>query len=150
MNDATIAGVDLWWLKLRRLRPHPPTPGIRHGTAVDCKQVAEIEHLPDGSRLVHADSMHVVVPRGFRLQPSPAGQAHVFSYTMPAGQYLPRCIFCPDRPEDQAETIPSGLHLVPIPVKSSRRRRSFFCFLASDLTGVLMFPVSIDCRLACT
>jgi hypothetical protein len=61
-----------------------PAPSLSHSWypswccgGEDCKQVDEIEYLPDGSMLVHAGLMHVVVPQGFFLQPSPVDQAHV-------------------------------------------------------------------------
>jgi hypothetical protein len=79
-----------------------PAPSLSHSWypswccgGEDCKQVDEIEYLPDGSMLVHAGLMHVVVPQGFFLQPSPVDQAHVCTYKMPAGQYVPRCVFLP-------------------------------------------------------
>jgi len=51
--------------------------------------------LADGSMVMDARPMHVLVPWGFLQQPSRDNDAHVCAYQMPTGQYVPRCVFLP-------------------------------------------------------
>lgn len=61
----------------------------------DCRKIDRMEKYPDGSMVIDAGSMHVVIPRGFLQQPSRDNDAHVCAYQMPTGQYVPRCLFLP-------------------------------------------------------
>jgi len=61
----------------------------------DCKRVDKIEPMEDGSMRMEVGAITVVVPRGFALQPSQDGDAHICIYAGREGQYLPRCVFMP-------------------------------------------------------
>ena len=64
-------------------------------TGQDCKKVDQLEHLPDGSILMHFGGQQVVVPRGFTMQPSQDLEAHVCVFRGANGRWLPRCVFLP-------------------------------------------------------
>jgi len=57
----------------------------------DCRKVERIEKLPDGAMVMHAGSMHVLVPRGFFQQPSQDNDAHVCAYEMHASPLSSGC-----------------------------------------------------------
>jgi hypothetical protein len=64
-------------------------------TGQDCKKVDGMEHLPDGSLLMHFGGQQVIVPRGFSMQPSQDMDAHVCVFRGVTGRWLPRCVFLP-------------------------------------------------------
>jgi hypothetical protein len=61
----------------------------------DCFKVHRIEHLDDGSMIMHAAHFVVVVPPGFQLRKSLDNDSHVCVYRNVVGKYLPRCVFVP-------------------------------------------------------
>jgi hypothetical protein len=61
----------------------------------DCRKVDRIEHLPDGTMLLHTGMLVVQVPRGFKEMPSKDADAHVCFYRNYMGRYVPRCVFMP-------------------------------------------------------
>ena len=54
-----------------------------------------IEYLPNGSMVVHAGSMEVVVPPHFVREPSRDGFIHICAVSITAGKYEPVCLFMP-------------------------------------------------------
>ena len=64
-------------------------------TGQDCKKVDRMEHMPDGSLLLHFGGQQVVVPRGFTQQPSQDMDAHVCVFRGATGRWMPRCVFVP-------------------------------------------------------
>jgi hypothetical protein len=64
-------------------------------TGQDCKKVDQLEHMPDGSILMHFGGQQVVVPRGFTMQPSKDMDAHVCVFRGASGRWMPRCVFLP-------------------------------------------------------
>ena len=61
----------------------------------DCFKVHKIEHLDDGSMIMHAGHFVVVVPPGFQTRKSLDNDSHVCVYRNVLGKYLPRCVFMP-------------------------------------------------------
>lgn len=61
----------------------------------DCFKVHKIEHLEDGSMIMHAGHFTVVVPAGFPTRKSLDDDSHVCVYRNVLGKYLPRCVFLP-------------------------------------------------------
>lgn len=61
----------------------------------DCFKVHKIEHLADGSMIMHAGHFTVIVPPGFQTRKSLDNDSHVCVYRNVLGRYLPRCVFMP-------------------------------------------------------
>ena len=62
---------------------------------LDCFRATSMQRLPDGSMIVQAGHITVIVPSGFPTRPSQDGDVHVCTYRDIRGQYLPRCVFLP-------------------------------------------------------
>jgi len=60
----------------------------------DCMRVDTAEHLADGSIMMHAGSIAVLVPKGFQQMPSQDNDMHVCVYRSVSG-WKPRCVFMP-------------------------------------------------------
>ena len=64
-------------------------------TGLDCRKVDSMEYLPDGSLRMVFSGQEVIVPKGFRQQPSQDMDAHVCVYRNALGRWAPRCVFIP-------------------------------------------------------
>lgn len=62
---------------------------------IDCLVVEKLTRNPDGSILMEAGPITVLVPNDFRIDPSQDRQAHVCVYRDVRGKYHPRCVFLP-------------------------------------------------------
>jgi hypothetical protein len=62
---------------------------------LDCMVVEKLTRNPDGSMLMEAGPITVLVPRDFQIDPSQDRQAHVCVYRDVRGKYHPRCVFLP-------------------------------------------------------
>jgi hypothetical protein len=62
---------------------------------IDCSPVTAIVYNKDGSILMEAGHISVLVPKGFPVEPSQDSRAHVCVYRDVRGRYHPRCVFLP-------------------------------------------------------
>lgn len=61
----------------------------------DCVKVERLERREDGSYKMTAGPIDVIVPKGFPIEASRDGDAHVCVYRNLQGHYIPRCVFLP-------------------------------------------------------
>jgi hypothetical protein len=80
----------------------PGGPGLAHSwypqrccNEIDCVKIDSMKRQPDGSLLVIAGHITVIVPPNFPAEPSQDGDAHICTYRDIRGAYLPRCLFVP-------------------------------------------------------
>lgn len=62
---------------------------------IDCRRVDRIEPQPDGSVIMHAGPLSVLVPKSFPRRPSQDGDAHICVFVNLSGRLQPRCVFLP-------------------------------------------------------
>ena len=62
---------------------------------LDCMVVTKLVRQADGSILMEAGHISVIVPKGFLIEPSQDHDSHVCVYRDVRGRYHPRCVFMP-------------------------------------------------------
>jgi hypothetical protein len=91
---AAFSGFLLILPTTERVNAHSWYP-LRCCGGYDCRKVDKIDVLPDGSMIMHAGAVEVVVPRNFIREPSQDSDAHVCAIPLVPGTYVPVCVFLP-------------------------------------------------------
>ena len=97
-SGRSYRALALWLLLTLAL----PTTALAHSwyprlccNDLDCMVVTRLVRQADGSILMEAGHISVIVPKGFLIEPSQDHDSHVCVYRDVRGHYHPRCVFMP-------------------------------------------------------